>query len=84
VLGWDNKAKINSLREEYNQLQEKSDKAIEKQKTLDVSIKELGILSKNYNKLLDSYPSFDDVNWKKYALEIQDIKDTPKRSEKKH
>ncbi|MEX0360836.1 MAG: hypothetical protein AB3N10_07595, partial [Allomuricauda sp.] len=74
VLGWDNKAKIESLRTEYNQLQEKSDKAVEKRKSLDSSIKELGILNKNYNKLLDSYPAFDDIDWKKYALEIQDIK----------
>tara|TARA_R110002072_G_C7973700_1_gene535090 strand:+ start:2534 stop:5941 length:3408 start_codon:yes stop_codon:yes gene_type:complete len=76
VLGWDNKVKITSLRAEYSNLQEKIDQALGKGKSLDSSIKELGTLTKNYNKLLDSYPSFDDVDWKKYALEIQDIKDT--------
>lgn len=81
VLGWDNKAKIESLRTEYNKLQEESDKAIEKRKSLDSSIKELGILYKTYNRLLDSYLVFDDIDWKKYALEIQDIKDTIKQLE---
>lgn len=76
VLGWDNKVKIKSLRDEYTKLQEKSDKAIEKQKSLDSSIKELGTLNKNYNRLLDSYPAFDEIDWKKHALKIQDIKDT--------
>ena len=81
VLGWDNKAKIESLHTAYNQLQEKSDKAVEKRKSLDSSIKELGVSNKKYNRLLDSYPAFDDINWKKYALEIQDIKDTIKQLE---
>lgn len=81
VLGWDNKAKIESLRSEYNQLQEKIDKADEKRKSLGISIKESGILHKKYNRLLDSFPVFDDIDWKKYALEIQDIKDTIKQLE---
>lgn len=82
VLGWDNKAKLESFRNQYNQLQEKNEKAVEKIKFMDSFIKELGILNKNYNKLLDSYPAFDDINWKKYALEIQDIKDTIQQLEK--
>lgn len=81
VLGWDNKAKIESLQTEYSKLQEESDKAIEKRKSLDSSIKELGLLYKTYNRLLDSYLVFDDIDWKKYALEIQDIKDTIKQLE---
>ena len=81
VLGWDNRAKIESLHNQYTELQEKSDEAVEKRKALDSSIKELGILSKNYSKLQDSYPAFDDIDWKKYALEIQDIKDTIKELE---
>ena len=76
VLGWDNKTKIESLRTEYNKLQEKSDKAVENRKSLDSAIKELGLLNKNYNKFLAAYPTFDDVDWKKYALEIQEIKGT--------
>lgn len=75
VLGWDNKAKITSLEKEYSELRDKKDEAIEEQKALEDSIKALGILNKNYNKLLDTYLSFDDVDWKKYALEIQEIKD---------
>lgn len=82
VLGWDNKAKVESLRTQYNQLQEKSDKAVGKVKSLDSLIKELGTLTKNYSKLLDSYPAFDDIDWKKYALEIQDIRDTIRQLEK--
>lgn len=76
VLGWDNKAKIKSLQDDYSKLQEKNANVVEKRKSLETSIKDLGVLNKNYNKLLDGYPEFDEIDWKKYALEIQDIKDT--------
>ena len=76
VLGWDNKLKIKSLQDEYGELQGKKGETVEKRKKLEASIKNLGTQNNNYNKLLNTYTAFDNIDWKSYALKIQEIKDT--------
>lgn len=75
VLGWDNKAKISSLREHYKVLKETQGKAVADKKIETERITKLGATLKKINKLIEGYTSFDDINWRKYALEIEEIKD---------
>lgn len=76
VLGWDNKAKILSLRQHYQILKDTQEKVVVDKKIVTKSITDLADTIKKINKLIEGYTSFDDINWEKYALEIEEINDT--------
>tara|TARA_B100000378_G_scaffold277056_1_gene276410 strand:- start:43936 stop:47331 length:3396 start_codon:yes stop_codon:yes gene_type:complete len=81
VLGWDNKSKVNALKDSYTELREKGDELLENKKQLDSCIKALAELNKNYGAFLANFDDYDLINWKKYALEIQELNDTIKELE---
>ncbi|TQI69641.1 uncharacterized protein YPO0396 [Gramella sp. Hel_I_59] len=81
VLGWDNKTKINALKDNYTELRQKSNTLIDEKKRLDISVKALADLNKNYNTFLASFDTYDEIDWKSCMLEIQEINDTIKELE---
>lgn len=76
VLGWDNREKINGLREELKKQQElqkenlKLISAISNKK--DGTLKTLGDFRDNAHSLFSKFEKYDDIDWQAYASEIQE------------
>lgn len=80
VLGWDNREKIASLKNEYDELY---DQLIDKRnelKHLDGQRKKLEELSDAFTLLLN-FSKFDDIDWQSYSKKINDNKDQKKQLE---
>lgn len=71
VLGWDNKEKIAMLQAEVRQLQQAEKEVVTKVRRIDADIKNAQEKRETYSKLFDKYDKFDDIDWRSYALVIQ-------------
>lgn len=71
VLGWDNKEKIAVLQAEVRQLQQTEKEVATKVRRIDADIKNAQEKRETYSKLFDKFDKFDDIDWRSYALVIQ-------------
>lgn len=71
VLGWDNKEKIAMLQAEVRRLQQDEKEAVTKVRRIEEDIENAQEKRETYSKLFDKYDKFDDIDWRSYALVIQ-------------
>lgn len=72
VLGWENKDKIRLLQNEIKDLQEKEKTAIQEIRLIEQSIKNIEIQKDLYSDLFKLFTKYDDIDWKTYAVQIQE------------
>lgn len=76
VLGWDNTKKLLNLRKHYDDLKESQKQAVDDKIVLKQKLVSLKIQLENLYKLTEGYLTFDIIDWEKYAIEIEQIKET--------
>lgn len=82
VLGWDNKDKINLLKQELSVFQEKQKENQQQLEFINQSIKKIDELKEKFYQLYSDYAVFEDLNWAVYATEIEEKKTVKESLEK--
>lgn len=72
VLGWDNKDKIKLLQNEIKNLQEKEKSALQENRKIEQTIKNIESKKEAYNEIFKVYTKYDDIDWESYAKQIQE------------
>lgn len=72
VLGWDNKDKIKLLQNEIKNLQEKEKSALQENRKIEQTIKNIESKKEAYNEIFKVYTKYDDIDWESYAIQIQE------------
>ena len=72
VLGWDNKDKIRLLKKEIKELQEKEIAVAREISLIEKSVKALENQKESYSDLFKIFTKYDDIDWKTYAVLIQE------------
>jgi uncharacterized protein YPO0396 len=75
VLGWDNKDKIKLLQNEIKDLQEKEKSALQENRQIEQSIKAIENQKESYSDLFKLFTRYDDIDWKTFAVQIQEKED---------
>jgi len=81
VLGWDNKAKIAMLQAEVRQLQENERLILSKIRKIEADIKDAQEKRQTYSSLFDKYEKYDEIDWMKYALVVQEKEEDKRKLE---
>ncbi|MHB1278410.1 MAG: ATP-binding protein [Bacteroidia bacterium] len=82
VLGWDNKEKLSSLKNELINLQNKQTENKKAIANKNIELKNLGIFKDECHNLFSKFEKYDDINWQSYANEIQEKKEQKDKLEK--
>lgn len=72
VLGWDNKDKIKLLQNEIKNLQENEKSALQENRKIEQTIKNIESKKEAYNEIFKVYTKYDDIDWESYAKQIQE------------
>lgn len=72
VMGWDNKDKIKLLQNEIKNLQEKEKSALQENRKIEQTIKNIESKKEAYNEIFKVYTKYDDIDWESYAIQIQE------------
>jgi uncharacterized protein YPO0396 len=75
VLGWDNKDKIRLLQNEIKDLQEKEKIALQEIRQVEQGIKEIEDQKESFSDLFKQFSRYDDIDWKSFAVQIQEKED---------
>lgn len=75
VLGWDNKDKIRLLQNEIKNLQEKEKLALQENRQIEHNIKAIENQKESYSDLFKLFTRYDDIDWKTFAVQIQEKED---------
>jgi len=71
VLGWDNKEKINWWKKEIKKLQEDEKLSVSEVRRIGNEIKRINKSQENLSDFFKLFTKFDEIDWKRYANEIQ-------------
>lgn len=82
VLGWNNKDKIKLLQHEVRDLQEKEQSATKEIRLIEQNIKDIENRKEAFSDLFKVYTKYDDIDWKTFAIDIQEKEDQKTALEK--